>query len=161
MVSLECTGPCQRNGTSLVFIHCLQLFFLLLCGPSSQKHTTTFWNVWIKNNFFSRNMQHIKMRLVPFQYLICSLRCPQQKTTKFYHPIIEGVIHPTFQEQPSALWAATTINVRRAAAGSCSFLMVQKILLKDASEKEQETLSKNTWFVADYWMFRTVILNCF
>ena len=33
---IECTGPRQRNDTSLVFIGCvileLQLFFLLLCG---------------------------------------------------------------------------------------------------------------------------------
>ena len=49
------------------FIHCvvieLQLFFLLWCGSSSQKHGTIFWNVWIKNK---RTMQHIKMRLALF-----------------------------------------------------------------------------------------------
>ena len=52
--SLECAGSHQRNSTSPICICCMvfeiQLFFLLLWGPSSQKHgATTFWNAWIKN----------------------------------------------------------------------------------------------------------------
>ena len=39
------------------------------------------------------------------------------------------------------------------------FLEGAEILPKDASEKEQETTSENTWFVADYQMFQTVVLT--
>ena len=50
LVSLECEGSHQRNGTSPICIHCMvfeiQLFFLLLWGPSSRKHgATTFWHL--------------------------------------------------------------------------------------------------------------------
>ena len=49
---------------------------------------------------------------------------------------------------------------------ACSSRILQlpdgaKILPQDASKKEQEIMSKNTWFVVDYWMFRILMLNCF
>ena len=44
--------------------------------------------------------------------------------------IIEGATHSTFQRHPSASEAATTTNIRHAAAGSCSFPMVQKFCHK-------------------------------
>ena len=55
LISLECAGCQQHNGTSPVCIRCMvlkiQLFFLLLMGLSSRKHgATTLWNAWIKNN---------------------------------------------------------------------------------------------------------------
>ena len=47
LVSMECTGPRQCNGTGLVFICCmvleLQLFFLLLCMPSAQRRGATIF----------------------------------------------------------------------------------------------------------------------
>ena len=64
-----------------------------------------------KNNCISRTMQRIQTGLVPLRCwqpahsndinivgLICSLRCPQRKTTKFYYPIIEGATHSTFSD---------------------------------------------------------------
>ena len=101
LISLECAGCQQCNGTSPVCIRCMvleiQLFFLLLWGPSSRKHgATTFWNPWIKNNCISKTMQCIQMGLVPLRCwqpahsndiniigLICSFGCPQRKTKKF------------------------------------------------------------------------------
>ena len=68
LISLECAGCQQCNGTSPVCIHCMvfemQLFFLLLWRPSSRKHgATTFWNTWIKNKCFQGNHHWISALL--------------------------------------------------------------------------------------------------
>ena len=78
-VSLECTGPHKRNSISLVFIRCvvleLQLFFQLLCWPSSWKHgATTFWNALIKSICILRTMQCVQL-LVVSEYWSLILCC--------------------------------------------------------------------------------------
>ena len=64
-----------------------------------------------KNNCNLRTMQRIQTGLVALRCwqpahsndinivgLICSLRCPQRKTTKIFYPIIEGATHSTFSD---------------------------------------------------------------
>ena len=85
-----------------------------------------------QEHLISKTMQRIQTGLVPLcswepahsntMGLICSLGCPQWK---IYCLIIEGATHSTFQWHPSAPRASTTTNIR-LAAGSCSFLVVQK-----------------------------------
>ena len=75
----------------------IQLFFMLLWGPSSRKHgATTLWIAWIKNNkkllYDHWGRDPLNISLTPFSTQV----------------------------------AATTTNIRCAAAGSCSFLMMKK-----------------------------------
>ena len=92
-----------------------------------------------KNRCSSKTTQRIKTRLVPLHWqgpvhsidtgivdLKCSRGCPQRKTTKICCLYIEGATHSTYNRHPSALKAAMATNIRHAAAGSCSFPMVQK-----------------------------------
>ena len=70
LVSLESTGPYQRNGASLILMCCvvleIQLFFSPSYGPSYRK--LNFWSTWIKNDRISRTTQRIKTRLAPLRW---------------------------------------------------------------------------------------------
>ena len=136
----------------------LQLFFLLLCGPSSRKHSaTTLWNVWSKNNCISRTLllkhdlyhyvgkdQHISVILI--LGLMCSLGCPQWEKMKWKFTVM------SLREQltqlsaiyPSVFKAATVTNIRRAAAGSCSFQTVQKFCWKMLHKRNRKQCPRNT-----------------
>ena len=81
--------------------------------------------------YIGENM-HIPM-IINIVGLICSLGCPQRKTTNIYCPIIEGATHSTFQQHPSAPKAAMTTNIRCAAAGSCSSTMLAARCFKEGT----------------------------
>ena len=75
---------------------------------------------------------------------------------KIYCSVIEGATHSKFQPHPSAPKVVTVTNTRRAVAGSCSSLMVQKSSRALFQRRNTKQQSENTWFVADYQMFQNV-----
>ena len=81
-------------------------------------------------------------------------------TAKNYCPVIEGVTHSTFQLHPSAPKACRYGDKYQVCSSRVLLLPdAAKIPPKDPSEKEQETTSENTWFIANCRMFQTVVLN--
>ena len=103
----------------------------------------------------SKTMRSIQTKLIPLRCwqpahsndinivgLICSLGCPQWKTTKIYYPIIWGSNPLNIRQHPSASEAATTTNIKRAAAGSCSFPMVQKSCRKMLQRRNRKRRPK-------------------
>ena len=142
LLSLKCTGSHQRNGTSPVCIRCMvleiQLFLIHALqkvvapcfrelGPHKSSVSRKPCNVYKRDlyRYVGENL-HIPMISTSYVGLIRSLGCPQRKTTKIYCPIIEGATRSTFQRHPSTPNAVMTTNIKRAAAGSCTFPMVQK-----------------------------------
>ena len=108
-----------------------------------------------KNSCSSGTTQRIKTRLVLLHWrgpvhpndigivsLMCSLGCPQRKTTKIYCPINEVATHSTFQRHPSAPKAAMVTIIGRAAAGSCSSPVVQKSCRKMLQRRNRKRRPK-------------------
>ena len=95
----------------------------------------------------------METRLVPLRWrrpahsntlgLMCSLECPQRKTTKIYCPVIEGATHSTFQRHP----AATATNIRRAAVDLVAPRWCKNLVQRCFREGTGNDVRK---FVADY-----------
>ena len=126
--------------------------FLLLCRPSSWKHSaTTFWNASIKNNCISRTMQWIEMWLLPLHCrepahsndtsiagLICSFGV---STAKIYCLVIEGATHSTFFSYTFSIQGSYGDKYQACSTRVVLLPDSAKILPRVTSEKKQETIS--------------------
>ena len=123
-VSLECTGPRQRNSKGLVFILERQPFSMLLCRPGEVHGNTRYYHTFDQK---CMNEEHLYLENhATYKNKTCTVTFTRACTFQRCRSTVGLICSSVFQRHPSAPKTGTATKIRRAAAGTCCSPIVQK-----------------------------------